>query len=838
MNIEQRTDEAVKFFAHLWPGKPKLAQAELHNRGVTNDFHEGKRRFRAFGMSLEIHLEEVMTKADRGVEMFYCPTPMSGDSGRKKYQVEPSVVAFSDADYGLSDEAKARMEELGACLVRSGGKTEDGRPKYHIYLRLSRPVGLDELEKINRGLKAFVNGDKFDATSLLRVPGTRNHKYPGKPLVRVERYADQAHDPDTLSDMFPVPKGVIEGVALEGLKLPEIPDGFRFTENKPGYFKVRRVVREWNGRFQDSTQTIHRYAAAIAIVKETIKAGLSVDVAYAFADHCLPLIDKQAEENGYSIQKDIAKTYYRETKVQSSGMTVEDFTREADQRPAVKEKDRPTPPPAEKPRALPPSSTDMPNLGKSFPFRTPNLDELLAGDYKPLEPTLVPCGPYFLLYPGKSHGISSDRGLGKTNVTIAMVHQVMKQGGRVVYFDYEDSPDTFIRDRMMNQHGITEEMIRTQFLYFNGVEMMEAAELDMDSDEDSPIETLTEAIVALADAISSWDLVVIDGVTNAMSDWSIEKDTTGDKPGNFLDGNKAVDYLWWHRRHIKPFLDRGIATFQIDHTNKTGGNRVGGTGQKGAKFTGIEYELRAEKNGSLVMGGTGKLLLSVAKDRIGRVLRFKRKRSQENDDSDAFDVARFTMTSDIEGRVTRATFDPIDQEVAGHDAEGNIQGPTLSDREKKALDIIQGHSGPLNKTRFRAALSINSTAAGEILKSLQAKGLIDMVDGSRGSQNIVPIQGAPTPHEPGKAELDFSKADYVPARARSRRECRKCREHHDYPSEFAQPDDLGYMPNRPMCKPCAADPIDSEPSDGPEWARGIRERITGRRRKRGESERS
>ena len=186
MDIEARTSQSVKFFQNLWPGqKPRLAQAEIHNRNKSNQtFLEGKRRFRAFGMSLEIHLEEVMAKSEDGVEMFYCPTLMSGDTGRKKFQVMPSRVVFSDADYGLTPTVHARLVSLGACLVRSGGKTEEGQPKYHVYLRLTRDADLDELEKINRGLKIYINGDKFDATSLLRIPGTRNHKYKGSPLVR------------------------------------------------------------------------------------------------------------------------------------------------------------------------------------------------------------------------------------------------------------------------------------------------------------------------------------------------------------------------------------------------------------------------------------------------------------------------------------------------------------------------------------------------------------------------------------------------------------------------------------------------------------------------------
>src|SRR3546814_8994876 len=133
-------------------------------------------------MGLEGHIRSMIKKSDAGEEIFYAPTPMAGTKGRKKEQALPNVVVFGDADEGLTPDVKARLIELGACLVLSGGVTPNNGPKYHVYLLLTREVPPAELERLNRGLKAFIKGDKFDATTLLRVPGTRNHKYPGSPI--------------------------------------------------------------------------------------------------------------------------------------------------------------------------------------------------------------------------------------------------------------------------------------------------------------------------------------------------------------------------------------------------------------------------------------------------------------------------------------------------------------------------------------------------------------------------------------------------------------------------------------------------------------------------------
>src|SRR3546814_17372275 len=71
---------------------------------------------------------------------------------------------------------------------------------------------------------------------------------------------------------------------------------------------------------------MRRYSAAIAIVKEAIKKNLTIHEAYAFALTSEPLLDKQEEENGYSIQKDVAKIWRRETGIKQSGtLTADDI---------------------------------------------------------------------------------------------------------------------------------------------------------------------------------------------------------------------------------------------------------------------------------------------------------------------------------------------------------------------------------------------------------------------------------------------------------------------------------------------------------------------------------
>lgn len=791
---EQRADEAIKFFQTLY-GKRKvsLARATIRDRGkTTQTFAESPGRFKPWSMSLRGHVRSMLKKADQGVEIFYAPTPMSGTRGRKQSQALPNNVMYGDADNGLTVDVKARLIELGACLVRSGGTTEDGHPKYHVYLLLTHEIDAAELKELNRGLMVFIDGDsKFDPTTLLRVPGTRNHKYAkggpqSSPVVRVERYADKRHDPADMTSEFGVGERSVsaKGMSPDGYPLPEVPESFNHLDNKPGYAHVRRVVKLWNGRWDDPTQLIQRHKAAAAIVGESLTQDLSMDEAYAFASMCEPLLDKQEDENGYNIQADVAKQW-------------------AEMPIKRKVKEKVTPTPSSTPSPTPTSATfaGSPKLDSRFPFQVPNLDELLSGEYVPLEPTLVPCGSFFLLYAGKSHSLVADRSVGKTLIAIAMVQQIMKAGGRVAYFDFEDSPDTFIRDRMMNQYGITAEQVRNQFLYVGG----SVAELDvMEADEGTAY---------LAEQIKDWDLVIIDGVSASM----------GDLDGDW-DGNKDVDYKKWHKIMVQPFLDQGIATLQLDHSTKNAA-RAGGTMQKGAKLTGVEYQVRVDGPNGFTIGRTGKVIIEAVKDRVGRISKHRRTTPPVGHDSKSDwpwnDIATFTLTSDGDGKITQAEFEPINYKDSAP-AQSNVPyQPTQA--ETHVINTLQNYGQPIAKTNLVKLTKRNRQDTLRLIDSMVDRGLIGIHrEGSRGTK-LIPIANAPTPtSSDGQAELDFSQVDRKPKAAKRRLDCHNCGDHHYYPEEFVQADDIGYQPNRRTCRSCADEGI---PRDGAEWARGIRESI-------------
>ncbi len=828
MDIQDRVTEAQRFF-RMWGNRAiLLPQAEMKNRGKSNQsFIEGQTRFliKPGSMKMESWLYGRMDKADQGVEIFYSPTPMKGTKGRLKTQALPNCVIYGDADEGITPEAKAKLTDLGACLVRSGGTTQQGQPKYHVYLVLDSDASPNEVERLNRGLRHLIKGDKYDITSLLRIPGTRNHKYPGAPYVKVERFASKRHSPVSLAKHLPIPEGevVIDGVELAGMVMPSVPKDFDPRSNKRGYAKLRNTVRVWNQRFNSGDASMRRYKAAGAIVGDSLSRGLSIDEAYAFALTCEPLVDKQEEENGYSIRKDIAKTWYRHTKTAppsqaSSGtLTVEKLQAQASAAPPIHE-------PAAEQRTTPLSAPDSPTsslrtetsetlasfsngleLSEDFGFIVPNLDELLAGEYTPLEPTLVPCGTFALLYPGKSHSLVADRGIGKTHIAIAMVHAILRAGGKVAYFDFEDTPDTFIRDRMMNQHGIPAQMIKTQFLYLGGT----AAEIGgMEPDQ---------AVMYLAEKLgdAQWDLVIIDGVSASM----------GDIDGEW-DDNKAVDYKKWHALMVQPFLDQNLATLQLDHSTKSG-PRAGGTMQKGAKLTGVEYQVRVHGPNGFTIGRTGQVIIEAVKDRVGRISKHRRSTQPTDhagkDEWPWNDVATFTLASDDDGHITKALFEPINYKDSTGDDQSNPYSsakPAISDKEFRVLKALREHGKPMSKNGLVTLTQMGKQPGLALISQMVSKGLLAETDGARkGSKEISIVSSldvdnlvsAPDDTEPigdgNGTNLDFSKVKDRP-NAGPKRECSKCGEM-EY---LIKPDEIGYQPGRALCRPCASENIESETS--------------------------
>ncbi|WP_328729267.1 AAA family ATPase [Streptomyces griseoaurantiacus] len=115
-----------------------------------------------------------------GHEIFYRVAPMGKDGSRTtEADVLPFNVFWAEVDdHGLTADDWAFLKSIGATVVYSGGKTDDGEPKTQILARLrSTPTDPMVNKELSRALRDRLGGDAVqDLTRMLRLPGSYHRK--------------------------------------------------------------------------------------------------------------------------------------------------------------------------------------------------------------------------------------------------------------------------------------------------------------------------------------------------------------------------------------------------------------------------------------------------------------------------------------------------------------------------------------------------------------------------------------------------------------------------------------------------------------------------------------
>lgn len=194
-----------------------------------------------------------------------------------------------------------------------------------------------------------------------------------------------------------------------------------------------------------------------------------------------------------------------------------------------------------------------------------------------------------LFYRGRVNGILGEAESGKTWIALAAVAETLTDGGTVVYLDFEDTAaGTLGRLRKLD---------------------VDASHLE-NLHYISPDENLGEiARAAMLGAIHQLnpDLIIVDGYNAGMTILG-------------LDINSNNDATLFATRILRPLADTGAAVTYIDHVPKNKETRgKGGIGAqaKRAMTTGACITVTVIEHPA--PGATGKLRISVDKDRPGRV---------------------------------------------------------------------------------------------------------------------------------------------------------------------------------------------------------------------------
>jgi hypothetical protein len=203
----------------------------------------------------------------------------------------------------------------------------------------------------------------------------------------------------------------------------------------------------------------------------------------------------------------------------------------------------------------------------------------------------------YLLYRGRVHLFAGESESLKSWLAQLACLQVLREGGRVLWIDYEDSPDGLLeRLRLL---GAADENLRS-VIYLRPSEPLR------------PRGSRGRAASLLeAELRQGFDLAVVDGVTEAMS---LEG----------LDLNSNGDVAVWLRLLPKWIAElSGAATVFIDHVSKTQDARgrfaIGGQ-HKLAGIDGAAYTFRVLSRGGRALGETSNkavVALTISKDRPG-----------------------------------------------------------------------------------------------------------------------------------------------------------------------------------------------------------------------------
>lgn len=202
------------------------------------------------------------------------------------------------------------------------------------------------------------------------------------------------------------------------------------------------------------------------------------------------------------------------------------------------------------------------------------------------EPTILPrTDGVRLLYAGKVSSIAGEPGGGKTWFALVAVLDVLRAGGRVLYLDFEDSPQG-IASRLRALGATDDEIRRCAY-----------------ARPDEPIGLDFEEILTNA----APELVIVDGVTSA---YELHE----------LEPNDAKQTATFYRLLPERCARAGAAVLTIDHVVKLREQRgawATGSGAKKALITGTLYQLEVEA--PFGVGRCGRMRILVAKDRPGTV---------------------------------------------------------------------------------------------------------------------------------------------------------------------------------------------------------------------------
>lgn len=191
------TEDVRKFWSHVFGGEHGLVQVWTGARGSGGEIDKETIASRCFDYpkAAKAAAGWALAKSEEGREVYFCAHLLTA----------PRRVKENAA------EVRALWAEIDGAAPPNGGLrptavVESSPGRYHVYFRLADAIPPQVAEGLNRRLAHRIGADPsgFDRTQLLRVPGTVNHKYPDRPVVKVlELDPDRAYSLGELDRELP-----------------------------------------------------------------------------------------------------------------------------------------------------------------------------------------------------------------------------------------------------------------------------------------------------------------------------------------------------------------------------------------------------------------------------------------------------------------------------------------------------------------------------------------------------------------------------------------------------------------------------------------------------------
>jgi hypothetical protein len=138
-----------------------------------------------------------IAESHRGRESYFCAHLLT-EKRRIKENAAPLRALYVDGDGAYPREG---LPQPTAIIESSPGRLQ-------MWWRLGSEIPPEAGEDLNRRLAYAMGADKsgWDLTQLMRVPGTKNHKYPERPTVRFIGAGEESYSPAEMDRVLPPPQ--------------------------------------------------------------------------------------------------------------------------------------------------------------------------------------------------------------------------------------------------------------------------------------------------------------------------------------------------------------------------------------------------------------------------------------------------------------------------------------------------------------------------------------------------------------------------------------------------------------------------------------------------------